>query len=215
MVLRFAGPHLAEQTDDDLLPVTLAARRPHARRRALLGDSRRIWRRFDADSPFAGLDDPDDVTVSRQVLAEPSLDLAGKTWARLTDGTPLVTAEKRGKGWLVLVHTTADPEWSIARRSPVSSSTCSGAIVALSQGVAGGHATRPLPPVETLDGFGRLQRRAGERAAHRRRRLRRDAGHRAASAGLLRHRRCAPRPQPRQRGEEPHAPDAPPPTLRR
>ena len=53
---------------------------------------------FDADSPFAGLAIPADVTVSRQVLAEPDLDLAGKTWARLADGTPLVTAEKRGQG---------------------------------------------------------------------------------------------------------------------
>ncbi len=53
---------------------------------------------FAADSPFAGLAIPPDVTVSRQVLAEPDLDLAGKTWARLADGTPLVTAEKRGQG---------------------------------------------------------------------------------------------------------------------
>ena len=49
---------------------------------------------------------PDDVTIKRQVLAEPSLDLAERSWAQL-DGTPLVTAEKRGKGWLVLMHTGA------------------------------------------------------------------------------------------------------------
>src|SRR3546814_1311231 len=57
---------------------------------------------FDEDSPFRGLAVPQDVTISRQVLAEPSLDLAGKTWARLTDGTPLVTAERRGEGWLAI-----------------------------------------------------------------------------------------------------------------
>ena len=67
---------------------------------------------FEADSPFAGLAVPADVTVSRQVLAEPDLDLASKTWARLADGTPLVTAEKRGQGWIVLVHTTANADWS-------------------------------------------------------------------------------------------------------
>ena len=48
---------------------------------------------FAANSPFSGLAVPDDVRVSRQVLAEPSADLAAKTWARLSDGTPLVTAE--------------------------------------------------------------------------------------------------------------------------
>ena len=67
---------------------------------------------FAADSPFAGLAVPPDVTVARQVLAEPDLDLANKTWARLADGTPLVTAEKLGEGWTVLVHTTANAEWS-------------------------------------------------------------------------------------------------------
>ena len=47
---------------------------------------------FADDTPFAGLAIPPDVHVRRQVLAEPSLDLAGKTWGRLEDGTPLVTA---------------------------------------------------------------------------------------------------------------------------
>ena len=35
-----------------------------------------------------------------------------KTWARLTDGTPLVTSQKFGAGWLVFVHTSANPTWS-------------------------------------------------------------------------------------------------------
>ena len=46
---------------------------------------------FPDNSPFRGLDHPDEVTVSRQVLAEPSVELADHTWARLADGTPLVT----------------------------------------------------------------------------------------------------------------------------
>src|SRR5438046_10571869 len=67
---------------------------------------------FPVNSTFAVLVIPPDVTLSRQVLAEPDLDLAIKTWARLVDGTPLVTSEKRGEGWVVLVHTTANAEWS-------------------------------------------------------------------------------------------------------
>ena len=46
------------------------------------------------------------------MLAEPETGLAEKTWARLADGTPLVTAERRGKGLIVLFHVTADTTWS-------------------------------------------------------------------------------------------------------
>ena len=55
---------------------------------------------------------PNDVTVNRQVLAEPDAALADNTWATLADGTPLVTAERRGKGLIVLFHVTGDTRWS-------------------------------------------------------------------------------------------------------
>ena len=154
LLLRFAGPHLAEQ-GDHLLPVRLR-RGGRTIGGALSWEQPAKLAPFAPDSPFAGLAIPADVTVSRQVLAEPDLDLASKTWARLADGTPLVTADKRGQGWIVLVHTTANADWSnlalsglfveILRRIEVTS-----------QGVteAGEDA---LAPIETLDGFGRLQR---------------------------------------------------------
>ena len=152
LVMRFAGPNLAEN-GDDLLPVTLR-RGGRVLGGALSWEKPAHLARFDADSPFAGLAIPDDVTVTRQVLAEPSLDLSSKTWARLTDGTPLVTAEKRGKGWLVLVHTTADPAWSSLPISGLFVDMLR-RVVGLSQGVANA-SEAALPPVETLDGFGRL-----------------------------------------------------------
>jgi hypothetical protein len=96
------------------------------------------------------------VTVSRQVLAEPDLDLAAKTWARLADGTPLVTAEKRGQGWIVLVHTTANADWSNLALSGLFVQMLR-RTVAMSQGVASA-SEEALPPLESLDGFGRLQR---------------------------------------------------------
>src|SRR5229473_264597 len=135
VILRFAGPHLAEQAEDDMLPVTLR-RGGRTLGGALSWEKPAKLAPFAAESPFAGVDIPDDVTVSRQVLAEPTVDLGGKTWARLTDGTPLVTAEKRGKGWLVLVHTTADPEWSNLAISGLFVNMLR-RIVALSQGVYG------------------------------------------------------------------------------
>src|SRR6185312_1287887 len=81
VLLRFAGPRLAEQSDK-LLPVRL-------RRGGRTIGGALSWERpaklapFAAESPFAGLVVPADVTVSRQVLAEPDIDLANKSWARL------------------------------------------------------------------------------------------------------------------------------------
>jgi Domain of unknown function (DUF4159)/Aerotolerance regulator N-terminal len=153
LLLRFAGPRLAEK-DDKLLPVRL-------RRGGRTLGGAMSWEQpaklapFASHSPFAGLSIPADVTVSRQVLAEPDVDLAAKTWARLADGTPLVTAEKRGHGWIVLVHTTANADWSNLALSGLFVEMLR-RIVAMSQGVtAASEAT--LSPIETLDGFGALQ----------------------------------------------------------
>ena len=155
LLLRFAGPHLAEQ-GDQLLPVRLRHGGGRTIGGALSWEQPAKLAPFAADSPFAGLAVPPDVTVSRQVLAEPDLDLAGKTWARLVDGTPLVTAKRRGRGWIVLVHTTANADWSNLALSGLFVEMLR-RIEAMSQGVteAGEEA---LPPIETLDGFGRLQR---------------------------------------------------------
>ena len=76
------------------------------------GTGRPGWRRFAKAVRSSALRWPDGVFVKSQVLAQPSLDLADKTWAELNDGTPLVSAEKRGEGWLVLVHTTANTAWT-------------------------------------------------------------------------------------------------------
>jgi hypothetical protein len=155
LMLRFAGPHLAEQ-GDQLLPVRLRHGGGRTIGGALSWEQPAKLAPFAPESPFAGLGIPADVTVSRQVLAEPDLDLASKTWARLADGTPLVTAERRGRGWIVLVHTTANADWSNLALSGLFVEMLR-RIEAMSQGVteAGEEA---LAPIETLDGFGRLQR---------------------------------------------------------
>src|SRR5690606_16646375 len=67
---------------------------------------------FPAIGPFADLPPPSEVTVSRQVLAEPSPDIVDRAWASLADGTPLVTGLKKGKGTLVLFHVTPEATWS-------------------------------------------------------------------------------------------------------
>jgi hypothetical protein len=153
VLLRFAGPRLAANVDD-LIPVQLRAGG------RMIGGAL-SWEQpvklapFSETSPFHDLAVPDDVLVNRQVLAEPSLDLANRTWARLGDGTPLVTAEKRGEGWLVLFHTTANTQWSNLALSGLYVDMLR-RIVELSQGIAAGDGTAALPPLALLDGFGRL-----------------------------------------------------------
>lgn len=151
-VLRFAGPRLGQKSDS-LIPVALRA-----------GDRRlggaMSWTEparlapFADDSPFAGLKIPADTVVSRQVLAQPALDLPSRTWARLADGSPLVTAADKGKGRLILVHTTANTEWSNLALSGLYV-TMLRRVVDLSQGVSSAR-SRALPPITSLDGFGRF-----------------------------------------------------------
>lgn len=153
VLLRFAGPRLA-QHGDGLVPVFLRAG-DRALGGALSWEEPARLAPFPESSPYAGLPVPAEVTVSRQVLAEPSVDLADRTWARLADGTPLVTAQRRGRGALVLVHTTAGPDWSNLALSGLYVEMLR-RTVALSAGVAGGEATGSLPPQQVLDGQGRL-----------------------------------------------------------
>ena len=153
VLVRFAGPRLAAQSDD-LVPVPLRAG-DRALGGALTWEQPQPLADFPEGSPFAGLSAPPEVTVDRQVLAEPSPELAAHTWARLRDGTPLVTAEKRGKGWLVLVHTSANAEWSNFALSGLYVEVLR-RLVELSAGIAAGDGDVPLPPWSLLDGLGRL-----------------------------------------------------------
>jgi hypothetical protein len=110
VLVRFAGPRLAA-SEDDLVPVKLR-RGGRILGGSLSWDKPQPLAAFSRDGPFAGMPVPNDVTVSRQVLAEPDATLSDNTWATLADGTPLVTAARRGKGLIVLFHVTGDTRWS-------------------------------------------------------------------------------------------------------
>jgi uncharacterized protein DUF4159/aerotolerance regulator-like protein len=159
VLVRFAGGRMTEGADD-LVPVRLRTGGRYLGG-VLAWATPQHLAPFPDTSPFRGLTIPREVTVSRQVLAEPSVELGDRTWARLTDGTPLVTAAQRGKGWIVLFHVTANPSWS--------SLPLSGLYVDMLRrllDLAGGgrpsdlgaDANTVFPPVSTLDGFGRLQK---------------------------------------------------------
>jgi len=152
-LVRFAGARVAE-APDPLLPVPLRAGERQIGG-ALSWERPQALAPFPEGSPFIGLVPPPEVTVERQVLAEPSAALTGRTWARLADGTPLVTQEARGAGRIVLFHTTANADWSSLPLSGLFVEMLK-RVVALSAGVAGSDGEAPLAPLETLDGFGRL-----------------------------------------------------------
>jgi hypothetical protein len=158
VLVRFAGPRLA-QSDDDLVPVKLR-RGGRSLGGSLTWEKPQHLAAFTADGPFAGLPVPKDVTVSRQVLAEPDAVLATKSWASLEDGTPLVTGEHRGKGIVSLFHVSADMRWSDL---PLSGTFVemlrrivdnSGYTSTPGPGVAGEPSKETVAPLHTLDGFG-------------------------------------------------------------
>ena len=109
-LIRFAGPRLAAQ-GDQLTPVPLR-RSSRALGGALAWEEPQELAAFAASSPFTGLNIPGDLKIRQQVLASPVPEIDRKTWARLEDGSPLVTAATLGSGSIVLFHVTAGPDWS-------------------------------------------------------------------------------------------------------
>lgn len=112
MLIRFAGPRLGASAESErLLPVDI---RPGDRQLggALSWDTPKPLAPFDPGSPFFGIEAPRDVLVEKQLLPLQEARLEEKTWAVLEDGTPLVTADKIGAGWVVLFHVSSDTEWS-------------------------------------------------------------------------------------------------------
>ncbi len=110
MLLRFAGSRLAAG-NDELVPVRLR-RGGRSLGGTLSWDTPKTFAPFTRESLYFGLAVPEEIGIRRQILAEPDGDLPARTWASLADGTPIVTADKRGDGMIVLFHVTADTTWS-------------------------------------------------------------------------------------------------------
>ncbi|MEL6872402.1 MAG: DUF4159 domain-containing protein, partial [Pseudomonadota bacterium] len=111
---------------------------------------------IDQESPLAGITLRETISVRRQVLTEPGA--IAEVWASLADETPLITAARRGRGMVVLIHVSAVPTWSDL---PVS-----GLFAAVMQRLARlaetdlnaetTEAGSPLPAQKHLSGRGRL-----------------------------------------------------------
>lgn len=160
VVVRFAGPTLAEASQDQtppLIPVPL-----HGGGRAFGGalswETPQPLGAFNDAGPFADLAVPDDVLIRRQVLARPGGETTLATWASLEDGTPLVTGLRQGEGALVLFHVTATPAWSDLSLSSIFVDMLRKLthLSILSPENVETDETVRFAPLRTLDGFGRF-----------------------------------------------------------
>ncbi|MGF1560678.1 MAG: DUF4159 domain-containing protein [Geminicoccaceae bacterium] len=159
VLVRFAGPRLAEGTDRFVpVPLRVGDRNLGG---ALSWSQPLPLAPFEASGPLANLPVPDDVRVTRQVLAQPGPELDRHTWARLSDGTPLITGESRGDGSLVLVHTTANTAWSDLALSGAFVDLLR-RFVDLARGVEPSESGE-LVPQALLDAFGNLRDQPGMR----------------------------------------------------
>ena len=163
LLLRFAGPRLAasevSRTEEDpLMPVRLRAGGRSVGGAMSWGDPKTLAP-FNEDSPFFGLPIPDDVTISAQIMAQPDPTLADRVIAQLTDGTPLVTRKTIGHGQVVLVHVTANAEWSSLPLSGLFVRMLDRlAVSSLGQGMEADELEGTIwQPVTGRDGFGRVQ----------------------------------------------------------
>jgi hypothetical protein len=152
VLVRFAGP-LTADAPDGLAPDALLAgdRRLGG---ALTWTSPQGFAPFGDDTPFAGLKMDAGVTVSRQMLADPTQLDAGTVWARLKDGTPVVLGAAAGRGFLVSVLTTANADWSNLALSGMFPEML-GRLVGLSHG-APPKVDAALPASRLLGAFGDL-----------------------------------------------------------
>ncbi|HCS22565.1 MAG TPA: hypothetical protein DIW20_02355 [Rhodospirillaceae bacterium] len=154
-LIRFAGPNLAGSPEDPLLPVGLRYGQ-RAMQGALTWEKPVGLGAVPEHSPLLGLDVPKDVTVTRQVLATPSPEVFERTWLTLSDGTPLLTGGRVGSGTVVLVHTSAGPDWSDFCYSGLYVEALQ-RLVSLSAGAADFRAESILSPMMLMDAFGRLE----------------------------------------------------------
>ena len=164
MLLRFAGPRLAASDisraeENPLMPVRLRVGGRTVGGAMSWGEPKELAE-FPQDSPFFGLPVTGEVTVSAQVMAQPDPTLADRVIASLSDGTPLVTRKRIGAGQVVLVHVTANAEWS--------SLPLSGLFVQMLERLSVSSANEApnaedlagtiWQPVSVLNGFGELEK---------------------------------------------------------
>ncbi|MGB4107063.1 MAG: DUF4159 domain-containing protein [Alphaproteobacteria bacterium] len=161
LLLRFGGPVMAKNQGEAFLtpvPLRLGGRSMDG---SLTWEKPAKLQPFSDASPFYGIEIHEDIPVRQQILAQPTEDIDARTWARLEDGTPLITAAPHGKGLLVMIHTTAAPDWSDLPLSGVFVEILQ-RIIGMSDNPQGAleNADGLLQPLLIFDGYGTLKQPA-------------------------------------------------------
>jgi len=156
LLLRFAGSTMQQTQQHFLLPTPL-------RQGTRSLDGALTWENppklsgFSAGSPLEGIEIGEDIIIKQQLLAQPAPDLGDKTWASLDDGTPLITADRRDAGMIVMVHTAASPDWSNLPLSGVFVQILN-RLVSIAGSAPGDlqDINGAMEPLRVLDGYGQL-----------------------------------------------------------
>lgn len=158
-LVRFAGPNLARDphNDDPLLPVDLR-RGFRSLEDSVLSSGQGQIAEFSETSPFYNNNFDANIQITRQILAQPGPETDRRVWARLNDGTPLVSANNLGGGQVVFYHTTANTQGSDLPLSPLFIDMLVD-IVQQSNSIedTSDYILPAMPPINTLDAFGDLQ----------------------------------------------------------
>ncbi|WP_412564581.1 DUF4159 domain-containing protein [Thalassobius sp. MITS945101] len=163
LLLRFAGPRLAasdisRSEEHPLMPVRLRSGGRTVGGAMSWGQPKTLAP-FKDSSPFYGLPVPEEVAISAQVMAQPDPSLSERVIAELSDGTPLVTRKQLGQGQVVLVHVSANAEWSSLPLSGLFVRMLDRLAVSSVNGQpdAADLAGTIWQPQKVLDGFGRVR----------------------------------------------------------
>ena len=157
LLLRYSGPSLADASNKQFLLPVLLRSGGRSLSGSLSWDEPQNIADFTEDSPYYGLQIPDDISIKQQVLADPEQDLEKKVWARLSDGTPFITAKQQDKGLIVLIHTTANTDWSDFALSGLYVSILKRTVsLAGTNAVTANRNFTTLDPILIMDGYGAL-----------------------------------------------------------
>ncbi|MEN9855685.1 MAG: hypothetical protein RLZZ157_811, partial [Pseudomonadota bacterium] len=162
LLIRFAGPKLVAAGPSPTLPAPLSEV-PRSLKGALTWGNGASIGAFERSSPFAGLTIPADARVNQLAAFDlPATDAPTppQIWARMADNAPLVSAAPRGRGWVILFHTTAGPAWSEVAFSGLQVAMLRRVLARANSSTLPTQA-RPasvsLKPVLVLDGMGNLR----------------------------------------------------------
>lgn len=156
-LVRFAGPNMARSSheNDPLLPVDLrqGVHSPSSNANEYAGIGR-----FDPSSPLRGIQRDVSAEIHKQIMVEPGPDVSSKIWASLDDGTPLISADQRGEGRVVLFHTSANTAWGEFSLSDNFVDILL-EVVSSSKSIQNSDALEltDLPPFLTMNGYGSIE----------------------------------------------------------